>query len=181
MLSVRGAIVRYPEGKPFDFHGVPQQALSVPSGMVIATPARSHNARNASETDIPVPSGVPNMLDTQAGKNTAVAASSLWAGRARPPPGSRSWYWGTCSEPRTARPTLVTARGSAGGNAFATLSPTPATRVVVPHTEAAAPQTLSATTEWFSSRRRRTRSPVLMFTGHAVAHMPSTAQVCKPS
>src|SRR5689334_7733511 len=40
---------------------------------------------------------------------------------------------------------------------------------------------LLATAEWFSLLNRFTRSPVLMSTGHAVAHKPSTAQVSSTS
>ena len=53
--------------------------------------------------------------------------------------------------------------------------------VVAPHARAAAPQPASATRLWSSARSRRTRSPVLMSTGHAVTHIPSTAQVSSPA
>ena len=76
---------------------------------------------------------------------------------------------------------LVAARGSAGGSAFAAVSPSPAPAVVAPHALAARPQPASATGCGSSARSRRTRSPVLISTGQAVTHIPSTAQVCFPA
>ena len=53
-------------------------------------------------------------------------------------------------------------------------------RVTAPQPFAAAVQAAAFARGWFSLRSRFTRSPVLISTGQAVWHIPSTAQVCTP-
>ncbi len=85
------------------------------------------------------------------------------------------------SVPSTARAASVTVRTAGVGSAEATESAAEPARVTAPHPIAAADQPAASTGLASSRRKRFISEPVLMSTGHAVWHMPSTAQVCTPS
>ena len=83
--------------------------------------------------------------------------------------------------PTTARAALLGAVMSGAGRADATLRANDATPVTGRQALPAALHTPRLTAPTVSERSRRTRSPVLMSTGHAVWHMPSTAHVSTTS
>ena len=101
--------------------------------------------------------------------------------RERPPPGRSPEYFGTVSAPSTARATSVTAPTTGAGRSFAPESATEPIRVTGPQPVAAAFQPAAATGAASVRRMRLTSAPVLIWTGHAVWHIPSTAQVCTPA
>ena len=101
--------------------------------------------------------------------------------RPAPPPGRSAEYSGTVSAPSSARPTVVAAFTRPTGTWSAAVRASEPARVTGPHAVAAAFHPAATTGFWSSRRSRLTRSPVLMSTGQAVTHIPSTAQVCTPS
>ena len=86
--------------------------------------------------------------------------------------------WGR--DERSALRWLATTAGATGPGRWASaVSVAELPRVTAPQLLAAAVQAAALARGWSARRRRLTRSPVLICTGHAVWHMPSTAQVCR--
>ncbi len=166
---------------PFDDHGVPQHNPSMPGGTSSESPTRSQSCSRLSCTPELFPAG-PNMVPTQAGKYTASgAATGSGRERAAPPDGKSEEYSGTVSRPSTVRASRLAGTTTAAGTFAAASSTSPAPRVMRLHRVAAPAQARFSARPDFSRRSRFTSNPVLISTGHAVWHMPSTAQVCTDS
>ncbi len=171
-----------PSARPFDDHGVPQHSESMFGGTRRVTPARSQSCSKLSCTPGVASVAGPNIVCTQAGKYTACAAVA-GAGRRRlaPPPGSSAEYSGTASVPSTARASLFGPATTPAGTCFTALRARPAPLVRTPQLFAATFQIPLSMGPALSWRIFLTRLPVLMFTGQAVWHMPSAAQVSTAS
>src|SRR5450631_623980 len=120
----------------------------------------------------------PNIVPTHAGKYTA-CGSPAGAGRCldAPPAGISAEYRGMVSVPNTLRASLFGARTTPIGTLRAASSARPAPRLTAPQFRAARFQAALVNGPASRARRRLTRVAVLMSTGHAVWHRPSTAQV----
>src|SRR5690349_8720707 len=172
--STLAVISSRPRRMPLDFHGVPQHSDGSSAGQASVIDARLHSVANAAVAP-PPPSAAPNIVPVQEAKNTASARSGDGPLRADPPRGSSGDHAGSTSASITLRPNAVAPATSGDGSTAATSRATDAARVAPAQCRAAAVQ--PAPLPAFSCRNRLTRSPVLISTGQAVWHMPSTAQV----
>ena len=162
---------------PLDFHGVPQHSDGRPSGQVRVIEARLHSVVNAAVAPSPPPAG-PNIVPVQEAKNTASGVSDDGPVRRDPPRGSSGDHAGSTSGSTTLRPRAVAPATTGSGSTAATSSADRSRlRGTRPSGARRPPNPRSPRGPRFSCRSRFTRSPVLIRTGHAVWHMPSTAQV----
>src|SRR6478609_3650915 len=98
-----------------------------------------------------------------------------------PPPGNSGDHSGNVSGSITLRPSRFGPLTKPEGSLPAVVRATAAARVVPAQCFAASCQPFCAVFPALSARSRFIRSPVLIVTGHAVWHIPSTAQVSTAS
>ena len=153
----------------------------MPSGVRSRRPAAAASARTAPATPVPQAWSEPNIDPTHAGMKIASGSWAATASRIGPPPGSSFESVGTTSVPTTARATPSAPRTRGAGTWSTTVMPAEAIRSTPAQCSAATFQPASSAPDWRSLRRSRIRSPVLICTGQAVEHIPSTAQVCTTS